>query len=39
MHRTGGRTLLLQHGEPAYPQVFHVKLIDLEMAQMNSLYQ
>src|SRR5258707_2113641 len=39
MHRTIGQTLLLQNGQLAYPQVFHIKLIDLEMAQMNSFHE
>lgn len=29
---TVGRTLLLQHSQLTYPQVFYVKLVDLEMA-------
>ena len=28
--------VLLSHGQLAYPQVFHIKLVDLEMSQMSS---
>ena len=37
--RTGGRALVRKDRQLAYTQVFHLKLIDLEMVQVNSLYQ
>ena len=37
--RTAGGTLLLYHRKFGYAQVFHIKLIDLQMAQVNFFDQ
>ena len=35
----GIRTLFLSNGQLCHSQIFHIKLINLETAQMNLLYQ